>query len=311
MSGTGRGRPAVHDDRLRELGRGGEAVGRYPLESLGDGLVQHLGHGRPRGAERRRGLGEAPGDHALGRRAGERLRPGQHLVQHAAQAVDVAPAVRLGLARGLLRAHVGRRAHRDARLGEVLPACHADRLRDPEVGDQRFALVQHHVLGLDIAVHHPMPMRIVERGRHVPRDLQGVLDRQLLLPIESLTQRLALDVGHDIIEEIASLAGVVQWDDVRMVEPCRDLDLAEKPLGSQGGGQFGMQNLESDEPVVLDIPGQEDGRHAAATELPLERVAVLESSNESRGRERHGRDRESGVPRICTRRGAVASVEFS
>ena len=57
-----------------------------------------------------------------------------------------------------------------------------------------------------------------------------------------------------------------------------------------------MQDFEGDEPVVLEIAGQEDGRHPATTELPLDRVAVLEGSNESRGRKRHGGDHESVCP---------------
>ncbi len=139
--------------------------------------------------------------------------------------------------------------------------------------------MQHHVLGLDVAVDHALPVGVVECGRHVPGDLEGVLDRELLLPGQSLAQRLAVHEGHDVIEKIPGLAGVVERDDVGVVEPGRDLDLPEKPLGSEGGGQLGMQDLERDEPVVLDVAGQVDGRHPAATELPLEGVAVLEGSN--------------------------------
>ena len=61
-----------------------------------------------------------------------------------------------------------------------------------------------------------------------------------------------------------------------MLEPGRNLDLAEKPLRAQRGGQLRMEQLEGHPPVVLEILGQEDRRHAAAADLALDRVAAGE-----------------------------------
>ena len=53
----------------------------------------------------------------------------------------------------LLRAHVGRRAHRQAGLGELLVAGRSQRPRDAEVGHQRVAVAREQdVLRLDVAV---------------------------------------------------------------------------------------------------------------------------------------------------------------
>ena len=56
---------------------------------------------------------------ARGAGAGERRLAGQHLVQHAGQAVLVAAAVEPGLRARLLGAHVGRRADGEAVVGDV------------------------------------------------------------------------------------------------------------------------------------------------------------------------------------------------
>jgi hypothetical protein len=37
-----------------------------------------------------------------------------------------------------------------------------------------------------------------------------------------------------------------------------------------------VEDLERNQPIVLDIPGEEDSRHTAATELALEGVGAAE-----------------------------------
>ena len=49
--------------------------------------------------------------------------------------------------------------------------------RDPEVGDQRLAVVEQNVLGLDVAMDHAVPVRVVERVGHLARDPHGFVDR--------------------------------------------------------------------------------------------------------------------------------------
>ena len=64
------------------------------------------------------------------------------------------------------------------------------RLADPEVGDERVPVVQHDVLGLDVAVHHAVAVRVVQRVGHLARDAHRVVDGQLARCVEPVAQRL-------------------------------------------------------------------------------------------------------------------------
>ena len=55
-----------------------------------------------------------------------------------------------------------------------------------------------------------------------------------------------------------------------------DADLPLESVRAEDGAQLGTQHLDRDLTVVLEVPGQVDGGHPAATELVLEAVAVAE-----------------------------------
>ena len=219
-------------------------------------------------------LGEHPGHDRLRGRAGERRVAGQHLVEHHAQRVDVGAGGDLPLAHRLLGPHVVRRAERHAGLGHPVAAGLARGQGDAEVGHQRAAVVQQDVLGLDVAVDHPVPVGVVERRGHLGGDPHRVGHGELLLPVEPAPERLALDEGHDVEEEAVGLARVEQREDVRVLQVGGELDLGQEPLGADDGGELGPEQLEGDLPVVPEVLGQEDRGHAAGADLALDPVAV-------------------------------------
>ena len=59
-----------------------------------------------------------------------------------------------------------------------------------------------------------------------------------------------------------------------MLELGGELDFAVEPLGADRGAEFGVEHLDRDLAVVLDVLRQEDGRHAARPELALDAVPV-------------------------------------
>ena len=66
-------------------------------------------------------------------------------------------------------------------------------------------------------------------------------------------------------------------------EPGGEADLALEALRPERGGELGVEDLQGDGAVMLEVVGEIDGRHAAAPELALEAVAVLQSGGERLG----------------------------
>ena len=73
-----------------------------------------------------------------------------------------------------------------------------------------------------------------------------------------------------------------------MLEAGGEADLALEPLGAEGGGDLGVENLEGDGPVVPQVLGELDRSHTPAAELTLERVLVRQGFTKGRDRIRHG-----------------------
>ncbi len=109
--------------------------------------------------------------------------------------------------------------------------------------------------------------------------------------LEPLAQRRAVDVRHDVVQEPADLARVVEGEDVRVGEAGGDLDFLEKALGSEEGGEPGQQHLERDRALMLAVVSQVHGGHAAAPECAANLIAPGERGLEIGGDvRRHGRE---------------------
>ena len=122
-----------------------------------------------------------------------------------------------------------------------------------------------------------MLVGVFECARNLPREAQRVFDREWLLAIQAHSQRLAFDVGHDVVELPVGLTRIVQWQDVRVREPRGNLDLSQETLVPDRRGHLGMQGFYRDFAAVLQVVGQVDGGHAPAPKLALDPVTVGES----------------------------------
>ena len=66
-----------------------------------------------------------------------------------------------------------------------------------------------------------------------------------------------------------------------MLQRRRRRDLLHEPLGAEHGGEFGLQHLERDLALVLEVLGEIHGRHAALPELALDAVAIGQRRRET------------------------------
>jgi hypothetical protein len=60
-----------------------------------------------------------------------------------------------------------------------------------------------------------------------------------------------------------------------------DLDLGQKPLAADDGGELGVQHLDGHLAAVLHVFGQIHGGHAALSQLALETVTVGQGLGEA------------------------------
>ena len=219
-----------------------------------------------------RRFGHVRGEHLLRRGTDERRPAGEQLVRHRADGVDVAAMIDVRIGGGLLRRHVRRRADRDAERGHGAAAGRfAHRLGHAEVGHQRVAPGEHHVVGLDVAMHHAVLVRVGERIDHFGDQPHRFVHRQLAFAGQPLAKRLARHVRHDVVEEAVGVAGVEQRQDVRVLQLRGDLDFAEEARRPQRGGEILAQHLDRHLAMMLEVLGEIDRRHPALAELALDR----------------------------------------
>jgi hypothetical protein len=149
-------------------------------------------------------------------------------------------------------------------------------------------------------VHDAVAVGVPEGIGELPCDFPHVLERKLLLSIQALSQALALDIGHHVVEQAIGFARVMQREDVRMGEVRSDLDLSQEAIAPEALGDVRPQHLERDPPAVPQVARQVDNSPTAVTDLPLDDVAALEGSTEAVG--------EVGQSR-CSVRGNVQRLE--
>ncbi len=211
-------------------------------------------------------------DHAL---AGEGRLARQQGVQDRPEPIDVGRrGDRAATPGGLLGAHVGRRAH-DRAAGRQFDVG-LDPLGQAEIGDVRMAFpVDEDVRRLQVAVEDASQVGVL--------DGLGGLDHQggcgtgpFAERFELIGEVAPLDELHAEIALAVVLAHLVDRHDAGVVEQGDRLGLVLEPEQVGVIGQHaGLDHLECDGPVEVDLPSLVDDAHAAAAQL-LEELVVAE-----------------------------------
>ena len=226
--------------------------------------------------------GEMGRDHRLRRGAGERREPGEHLVTHHRQGVQVRPRVDVPLPGRLLRRHVAGRAQRQTRVREPAAAARfGERPRHAEIREDRVAAQQQDVLGLDIAVDHPLGVRLRERVGDLVQDPHRVGDGQPAFARQPVPQRLPRHERHDVEQQVVSRAGRQDGEDVGMLQVRGELDLLLEPRGAHFARELGWEQLDDNLAVQRRLGREEQATHAAAAQLLLDPVRVAERGLEA------------------------------
>ena len=218
-------------------------------------------------------------------RAREGRLPGEALVDHTAERVDVRTLVHR-VARDLLRRDVLEGA--DDLPGDRDSGQRAGSLREAEVAEVAMLATggcgDEDVGRLDVPMDESLLVSGVEGLRDLREEVDGPLRLECPVLGDDLREIGAFDVAHREEENAVLLSGLVDGDDVRMVERGRDPRLAQEALAEALVlGELGRDHLERDlapEPCLL---GTVDRTHPPAADERFDPVAGDRRSRRQRG----------------------------
>ncbi len=274
-------------DRRHHVARAVEArVGLFAEEARHQRLERRRERaaGNARRERRRRRRGHEPRElGAIGRVEG--AVPGEHLVEHHPERVEIRARVDVA-AEGLLGRHVlGRpvgHAHLRQRRAAWAASCivRFGDLGDPEVehlghlGPGGAVAHQHHVLGLEIAVHDPDRVHGVEPERDLPRDAERAIRRE-----GSALDHRAEDLAFEVVEHQEARAvveppHVVRGGDVGVDDAPQRHGLALEARHRLGVAEhLGVEHLDRHAAPRGDVLGAVDRAHAASAHELVDAVA--------------------------------------
>ena len=198
---------------------------------------------------------------------------GEQAVHHHAERIEVALRTD-GLVLDLFRRHVIRRADQTHRLGLV----QLFELGDTEIHDLHGAVVRHHdVARLDVAVHHAFAVRVIECLAAFEDDVDDLLDLHPLVATGKRLQGLAVDQLHDDVVLHAVDTGIVDGNDIRMLEIAGRMGLDEEgtlEATTRGriAARFRARHLDRNRALHEGIIALVDHAHAAPTDAALDDV---------------------------------------
>ena len=251
-------------------------------EPAGDGRVR-----RPRVGHRLGAVLHGHGDEAV---AAEGQLPGQALVEHDAQRVDVGARVDRAAVGLLGREVVGAPDEHVGARDAGLPV-RVEGARDPEVGELHGPVAgEEDVLGLDVAVDHPLRLGVGQGAADLGADAGGLGGRQRPLAPDARLEVLPLHELHDEVGALVVLAPVEQVHEVRVRQAGHQEGLAAEPLGVLLVGQEPrVQALHRHVAAQHGVARSPDRRHSAAADQLVEAVALPEQGL------RHGRRPASAI----------------
>ena len=248
-------------------------------------------------------VGERGGDVAarrelarVGRREEARLRPavverdapGERREQDDAERPQVERRLG-GRALELLRRHVPRRADDAPRLRDGRAI---EELRDAEVDDLHVVeaaarLLEEDVVGLDVAVHDAVRVRLAEARERLLEDARDARVRELDAAPELDREIAPGEQLHHEIERARrrdrGLAEVEDADHVGVVEPARRARLDEEPRGDpRRVEQVRVHELDGDVAVERALVGLVDDAHAAGADALDDLEAALDDAAHER-----------------------------
>jgi hypothetical protein len=214
-------------------------------------------------ADRRRVVLDDSHHHSGRRVAVERLAPRHELVQHHTRGEHIGTAIDLA-AGHLLGSHVRRAPQHVARVRHR----RSSDLGNTEVQQLDRAVVHHpDVRGLDVAVHDPLLVGVMQAGAQLREHVQVLHQRERRRRDHSCGEAAAPQELHgDVRGPVLVLGELVDRDDVPVLQAGRSAGLAEEP-GASGlvGREVARHQLDRDLAIEHGVLTAIEHSHAAAS----------------------------------------------
>ena len=231
--------------------------------------------------ERHGALRQQLRDDGLDGRAGKRGFAGEHLVRDRTKRIQIRVKIHPFLAHRLLGAHVLRRAERQSGLRHARAARVLHGEGDAKIGEQRVPALQQDVLRLDVAMHDTQAVRIAERVGHFTGDPQRLVDRELRVTRQAISQCFTRDKRHHVEQQSLHFTAVQQRENMRVLQSRRGFDFGDETPGAKRGTEIFVQHLDRHLAFVSQIERLEHGGHAASTGFAIDAISVGERRGES------------------------------
>ena len=207
----------------------------------------------------------------------ERHRAGQHLPCHDPHGIQVALRRRLIVLDGLRR-QIGGGAQQHAGGRERGRRRH---FGQTEIGDlHTAAIVQHDVLGFDVAMHHMDLMRRGKPFEGLADDAQRLTHGEGPLLIHFIAQIHAMHVFHHQIGKTIEFAGVIHLHDMRIGDLCRRLRLPaeafDELFAMHALRQLRMHHFQRNRAVQSFVDRLVYRRHASLCDFAHNMVAAVD-----------------------------------
>lgn len=224
-------------------------------------------------------------DNQLRRCPGERHPPGDNLVGHNTEGIEITTAIHAA-GFGLFRRNILGRSHKNTRTCQPL-RIRIGWLGNPKIGQQHAAIgIDQHIVRFDITMHRSPAVGIIEGAAQWFQDTDRVSQPQRITVIQNSMQRAPLDELHgDIVQPELILhiilINIIDGHNRRVVQVRSNNRLAvEPPAELRVHTQLGRQHFERNRALEHRIQAPIHPRHTAAPYFLLNLIATKLFSDE-------------------------------
>ncbi len=172
---------------------------------------------------------------------------------------------------------------------------------------------EQNVFGLDVPMDDALLVGVGNRVPGLTHDRARGFDGHLPIAVHPDPERLAFHEGHDVVEQGLDVARVMEREDVGVLETRHQPDLADESYLSGFRGRVGVEDLDRDATLVLEVAREIYGSESTLADLALELVAPAEGHAKCGDRVGEGGSRvlladlahrrQCTVSGMCSRRG--------